>query len=97
LQLGWVNVTALCQSVDLIGGDAELVFRNRQLSPPGDADCNGMVTSIDASLVLQLHAGLIDVIGCQLLGDVYEDGVLDALDALLILQHVAGLIDLDKL
>ena len=94
MHLGWVNVTPLCQAVDLTTGDADLVFRNRLLSPLGDGDCDGRVTSVDATLVLQLNARLIEVLGCQLLADVHPDGAVNALDALLILQHVAGLIDL---
>ncbi len=96
LRPGWVNVTALCQAVDLTTSDGALVFRNRLLSPPGDADCDGIVTSVDAAVVLQFSAHLIDAFGCKLQADVYDDGVLNSLDALLILQDVAGLIDLTE-
>jgi alpha-tubulin suppressor-like RCC1 family protein len=59
----------------------------------GDVDCDGAVTSIDAALVLQLGAGLIDGLPCADGGDVNDDGHVDAIDAALILQHVAGLLD----
>jgi hypothetical protein len=60
----------------------------------GDADCSGTITSIDAALVLQFDAGLIDILTftCLLVADVNEDGTTNALDATLILQFAAGLI-----
>ncbi len=61
--------------------------------PPGDADCSGTVTSVDAALVLQLDAGLFDILVCSLLADVNQDGTVNSVDASLILQFVAGLID----
>ena len=65
-------------------------------TPPtlaGDADCDGAVTSIDAALVLQHSAALLDALPCPAAGDVNGDGLVNAVDAALILQHVAGLID----
>ena len=59
----------------------------------GDVDCDGLITSIDAALVLQFDAGLIDELDCLHNADVNGDGNIDSVDALLILQHVAGLID----
>lgn len=96
LRPGWVNVTPLCQAIDLTTNHGALVFRNRLISPPGDADCDGIVTSVDAAVVLQFSAQMIDVFGCKLQADVYHDDVLNSLDALLILQDVAGLIELDE-
>ena len=61
--------------------------------PLGDADCSGFVDSIDAALVLQLDAGLFDVLVCSLYANVNEDSTVNALDAALILQLVAGLLD----
>ena len=55
---------------------------------PGDVDCDGNVTSIDAALVLQFVAGLLDELSCS--GDVNLDGVTNAIDAALILQIDAG-------
>ncbi len=61
--------------------------------PPGDADCNGTVNSVDAALVLQFDAGLFDILVCSLFADVNRDGTVNSVDASLILQFVAGLID----
>jgi hypothetical protein len=60
---------------------------------PGDASCDGSVDSVDAALILQRDAGLIEgSLLCQPQADVNSDGDIDALDATLILQHVAGLL-----
>ena len=56
---------------------------------PGDEH---QVNSIDAALILQLEAGLIDSVQCPKNADVHRDGRIDSLDALLILQFEAGLI-----
>lgn len=61
---------------------------------PGDVDCNGAVTSVDALLILQYEAGLLSVLPCPQNADVSGDGEISPVDALLILQHVAGLIQL---
>ena len=59
----------------------------------GDANCDGGVNSIDAALVLQLDAGLLGALGCELNADVNNDGNINAIDAALILQFTAGLLD----
>jgi len=59
---------------------------------PGDANCDGNVNSIDAALVLQYSAGLIDSLACQEAADANHSGSVNAIDAALILQYVAGLI-----
>lgn len=59
----------------------------------GDVNCNGEINSIDAALVLQRTAGLIDSLACEQAGDVNGDHILNAIDAALILQYSAGLID----
>ena len=56
----------------------------------GDVDCDGEITSLDANIVLQLAAGLIQSLPCQEVADFNHDGSIDPLDALLILQTVAG-------
>lgn len=58
----------------------------------GDANCDGSINSIDASLVLQQSAGLLATVSCASEADVNGDGVLDSLDAALLLQHDAGLL-----
>ena len=61
------------------------------LSERGDVNCDGETDSIDAALVLQFEARLIDALACQGAADVYEDGGVDSRDAGLILQIEAGL------
>ena len=60
--------------------------------PLGDVNCDGRVGSIDAALILQFDAGLIDSLDCLKSGDVNEDGAINTIDATLILQFDAGLI-----
>ena len=55
----------------------------------GDANCDGVVNSIDATLVLQLHAGLIEEVCGDV--DVNFDDETTSLDAGIILQMDAGL------
>jgi hypothetical protein len=59
----------------------------------GDVNCNDGVNAIDATLVLQLVAGLLDQLSCQENADTNADGMTNAVDATLILQLVAGLLD----
>ena len=58
----------------------------------GDANCAGGISSIDAALILQAEAGLIDSLPCEQTADVNGDGATNSLDAALILQYVAGII-----
>jgi hypothetical protein len=55
-------------------------------------DCNGRVDAIDAALVLQLVAALIDSVACPQHADVNGDHAINPVDAALILQYTAGLI-----
>ena len=64
-----------------------------QRQSTGDVDCDGAATSIDAALILQLAAGLVDALPCIENGDTNEDSVIDSMDAQLVLQLHAGLID----
>ena len=59
----------------------------------GDVDCSEAVDSIDATLVLQLVAGLVTSLPCEDNANVNADQDVDSLDALFILFLVAGFID----
>lgn len=59
---------------------------------PGDVNCDGDVNPIDATLVLQFVAGLLDELPCPQNADLNHDGEINAKDALIILQMSAGLI-----
>jgi hypothetical protein len=61
------------------------------VAPPGDANCSGAVTAIDAALVLQLVAAMFDDVCAE--ADADLDGTVDAVDAALVLQYVARLIE----
>jgi hypothetical protein len=54
---------------------------------------DGTVTAVDAQLLLQFKAGLIESIPNEISADVDGNGDIQSLDALLILQLTAGLID----
>ena len=62
------------------------------VSPLGDVSCDGLVNPVDAALILQFAAGLIDAMPCGGSADVNEDGRINPIDASLILQFAAGLI-----
>ena len=55
-------------------------------------NCDSSVNAIDAALVLQLNAGLLASLPCQLNADTNVSGHVDSIDAALILQFVAGLV-----
>ena len=59
----------------------------------GDANCDGQINSIDATLVLQEVAGMIGEVKGGSLADVNLDGARNAIDSALILQLDAGIID----
>jgi len=58
----------------------------------GDVNCNDLVDSIDALLVLQLIAQLVQSLECEFAADVNQNGVVDSIDVALLLQFVANLI-----
>jgi hypothetical protein len=55
----------------------------------GNVDSNPAVNAVDAALVLQKVADLVDELRCP--GDVNRDGTVSAIDALWISWIVAGL------
>jgi alpha-tubulin suppressor-like RCC1 family protein len=59
----------------------------------GDANGDGNVNAIDASLILQRGAGLVGGLTCNAQADVNGDGSVNAIDASLVLQYAAGLLD----
>lgn len=60
----------------------------------GDVNCDGKITAVDARLVLQYVAGLVDEYDLYMsYADVSGDGKVTAVDARMILQKVAGLIE----
>lgn len=59
----------------------------------GDVDCSGSVTSIDAALVLQFVANLLNALSCQDAADTNANGEINSIDAALILQFTAGFFD----
>jgi hypothetical protein len=62
------------------------------VAQPGDANCDGVANSIDAALILQTTADIIDGVPCPRGSDFDASGTLSARDAFLVLQFAAGLI-----
>jgi hypothetical protein len=58
----------------------------------GDANCDLLVNSIDAVLILQYNSGLIDALPCPGGADADGNGGVDTIDAALVLQFHAGLL-----
>jgi hypothetical protein len=58
----------------------------------GDANCDGRVTSLDASIVLQFTAYLVNDLPCLAYADMTANGYVNVLDAFFILAYVAGYI-----
>ena len=59
----------------------------------GDTSCDRVVNPLDATLILQLVAGLIGALPCPGGGDADGNGVTNIVDATIILQFSAGMID----
>ncbi|MCH8995229.1 MAG: PQQ-binding-like beta-propeller repeat protein [Chloroflexi bacterium] len=89
LALGVVAVIALVAAAALFNR----VVADTSTDLPGDVNCDEVVNSIDAALILQYSAGLIGSLPCQKVADVDQNGAIDPIDAALILQYDAGLID----
>ncbi len=58
----------------------------------GDAGCDGIVNALDAALILQFTAALIDSLPCLAGADANLDGSVNSIDSTLVLQFVAGLL-----
>ena len=61
-------------------------------SQPGDANCDAVSDALDALVVLQFEASLIESLACQQNADVNGDGAMTAVDATFILQFDVGLL-----
>jgi plastocyanin len=73
----------LQRGIIIVGGQGGLV---------GDVNCGGNVDAIDAALILQYSAGLINSLPCEENADVNGSGAIDSIDAALVLQFTAGLL-----
>ncbi|MCH8994911.1 MAG: hypothetical protein IH959_08095 [Chloroflexi bacterium] len=85
------TLVAVVAGIKTSGIDAELAVAAVVLT--GDANCNGTVDSIDATIVLQFTAGLLGALACPDGADANGDGDITSVDATLILQFTAGLLD----
>ena len=85
------TLVAVVAGIKTSGIDAELAEAAVVLT--GDANCNGTVDSIDATIVLQFVAGLLGALPCADAADANGDGDITSVDATLILQFTAGLLD----
>ncbi|MCH7718986.1 MAG: hypothetical protein IIB21_05900, partial [Chloroflexi bacterium] len=88
---GATIVGAFHEDAGGIGAGAAYLFESGA-GPIGDANCDGLVSSIDAALVLQFVAGLLSALACEDAADADGDGNLSSIDAALILQYSAGLL-----
>jgi len=59
----------------------------------GDANCDGEVSAVDSSWILQYDAGLLDSVPCPDQADYNGDGNINSIDSTIVLQKVAGLLD----
>ena len=64
----------------------------RPIGPPGDVDCDRVVTVRDAAIVLQFIAGLLQALPCEGGSDANGDGHIDANDVIFILWLQAGIL-----
>ena len=85
------DLVAVTAGLKTSGIDAGLAAGSIKLV--GDVSCDGTVNAVDAALVLQFGAGLLEDLGCPNQGDVNDDGMITSVDAALILQFTAGLLD----
>jgi hypothetical protein len=85
-------------SLILVLTGASAASGGSMMSKTVDLNGDGLATSVDAAIVLQYEAALMqpsgDMAGWQAAADVSCDGLVNSIDASLILQHEAGLITL---
>jgi hypothetical protein len=60
--------------------------------PLGDVNDDGLVNSVDALLIVQFDAGLLDHLANAPSADVNLNGIVNSVDAALVLQYVADLL-----
>jgi len=97
---GWVNIISLTTGqlwqVGVVPPSNTTDPTPTRRPPPvvvvGDVNCNQAANSVDATLIMQLNAGLITALLCPQGGDANLDGRINVLDATLILQLESGLI-----
>ncbi len=87
--VGTLNHWALVATLFGAGRTPPAITPSRLL---GDVNCDGVVNSVDAALLLQFAAGVIGSLACQGTADVNKDGSINSIDAALILQFSAGLL-----
>jgi hypothetical protein len=75
----------------LAGGAAPPRISEAAASGRGDVNCDKAVDPIDVALVLQVEAGLLHGLPCDV-GDVNHDGLTNSIDSSFVLQRVAELI-----
>jgi hypothetical protein len=86
-EAGWVDLQ------NLVTGGVWQVHVDVPPPPnPGDANCDGLVSAVDATGILQYNVRVVDSLPCLKNADVNARGGIDGVDALLILQFSAGLI-----
>ena len=57
---------------------------------PGDVNCDDNMSSMDALLILQFHAGLLSGLPCLVAADVNKDGHVNSIDAFFVIKYHAG-------
>lgn len=78
--------------VDVVHGSIGCVSGEAPEKEPGDVNDDGRVNSVDAALVLQYEADLIDTLPNAASADMNDDGRINSVDAAIILQIEAGLL-----
>jgi hypothetical protein len=86
-EAGWIDLQNL-----VTGGVWQIHVDTPPPPNPGDANCDGLVSPVDATGVLQYNVRVVASLPCLNNADVNVRGGVDGVDALLILQFSAGLI-----